>query len=255
MADNIKVTVATVVFNGAATITETIESVVKQSYGNIEYVIVDGVSKDNTLDIIKQYSGKYDFIKVKSEPDKGIYDAMNKAQQMATGDFLIFLGSDDTLHNDTIIEEFTNFVTDINSIYYGDVLLKDTKELGFGAFTTEKIIMQNICHQAIFYPKEVYKKVTYNLKYKEFADWDYNLKVWSQHGQFKRIELIVAVYAQTGSTFNNPDKVFLKDKPRLINQYFGSKYGWLLKMQRMKLLLVGNTDLRKVKGLLFPKLR
>jgi glycosyltransferase involved in cell wall biosynthesis len=255
MADNIKVTIATVVFNGAATLTETIESVVRQSYSNIEYVIVDGASTDKTLDIIKHFSNQYNFIKVKSEPDKGIYDAMNKALQMATGNFLIFLGSDDTLYNDTVIEEFTNFVTDINNVYYGDVQAKDLKELWFGAFTTEKIIMQNICHQAIFYPKDVYKKFTYNLKYKEFADWDYNLRVWSQHGQYKRIELVVAVYAQTGSTFNNPDKVFLKDRPRLINQYFGSKYGWLLKMQRMKMLLVGKTDLRKVKGLLFPKLR
>src|SRR5437764_13821458 len=133
MADNIKVTIATVVFNGAATLTETIESVVRQSYSNIEYVIVDGASTDKTLDIIKHFSSQYNFIKVKSEPDKGIYDAMNKAQQMATGDFLIFLGSDDTLNNDTVIEEFANFVTGINSVYYGDVLLKDTKELGFGA--------------------------------------------------------------------------------------------------------------------------
>ena len=252
---DIKVTVATVVFNGAATLTETIESVVRQSYSNIEYVIVDGASTDNTLEIINQFSSKYHFIKVKSERDKGIYDAMNKAQKMATGDFLIFLGSDDTLYNDNVIEEFVKCVTDTNCVYYGDVLAKDTKELWFGSFTTEKLIMQNISHQAIFYPRNVYKNFIYSLKYKMFADWDYNIRVWSQYGSFKRIELIITLFAQTGSSYHNPDRVFLKDRPKLVNQYFGKKYSWLLKMQKIKQLLVGKTDMRKIKGFMFYKLR
>ena len=252
---NFKITIATVVFNGASTLTETIESVINQTYSNIEYLIVDGSSKDSTLAIAQHYASKYDFIKIKSEADKGIFDAMNKAQQMATGDFLLFLGADDTLYNKNTIENFVNLISDENNVYYGDVLSKDTKERWFGRFSTEKIILQNICHQAIFYSKNIYTNFTYNLYYKDFADWDYNLKVWSQYNQFTRIELIITVYAQTGNSYNNPDKFFLKDRRTLVEEYFGKKYLWLLKMQKMKQRFVGNADLRKVKGSLFPKLR
>lgn len=255
MSDIVKITIATVVYNGAATIADAIESVVAQSYQNIEYIIVDGASKDDTLAIVERYARQYDSIRVQSEPDKGIYDAMNKALRMATGDFLLFLGSDDALYNSTVIAAFVQQATHPNSVYYGDVFAKDAKALWFGAFTKEKLIMQNISHQAIFYPKTVYKQHTYNLKYPLFSDWEYNLRVWSQHGAFARLNLVVTIYAQDGASYNNPDAIFLKDRSALVKQYFGSKYSWLLTMQRLKLALLGNTDLRKIKGFLFHKLR
>ena len=250
------ITIATVVFNGAATIAETIKSVVRQSYRSIEYVIVDGASTDNTLAIIQNYSDQYPYIKIKSEPDSGVYDAMNKAQQMATGDFLLFLGSDDVLYNNNVIEEFTKLVTDANRVYYGDVFAKDFRELWYGAFTTEKLILQNISHQAIFYSKKIYKHITYNLKYKLFSDWDYNLKVWSQYGSFIRIELTVTLFAQNGISGNyNQDQLFLNDRATLVKQYFGGRQAWLVEMQKMKQRLIGNTDLRKIKGYFFSKIK
>jgi hypothetical protein len=159
------------------------------------------------------------------------------------------------LYEENIIEDFVKCVTDVNSVYYGDVLAKDIKERWFGPFTTEKLVMQNISHQAIFYPKSIYKRFTYNLKYKMFADWDYNLRLWSQHGPFKRINLIISVYSQTGASYNNPDRIFFKDRPKIVKRLFGKKYSWLLQMQKIKLMLVGKRDLRKIKGLLFYKLR
>ncbi len=252
----IKISIATVVYNGGSTLSQAIESVINQRYSDIEYLIIDGASKDNTLNIAEYYASQYDFIKIKSEPDAGIYDAMNKAQRFATGDFLIFLGSDDIFYNENVIDDFAKSVTDVSSVYYGDVIAKITNEQWYGTFSTEKIIMQNISHQAIFYPKNIYKQFTYNLRYKLFADWDYNLRVWSRYGPFSRIELIVAVYAQNGASSNyNYDPVFLADRARLVTQYFGSKYGWLVEMQKMKQRLIGKTDLRKIKGYIFPKLK
>ena len=254
MKNDRKVTVATVTYNASAFLEQTIKSVTSQSYQNIEYVIIDGASKDNTLAIAQHYADQYSFIKIKSEPDKGIYDAMNKAQQMATGDFLIFLGADDVFYHTDIISNFTKLITDINAVYYGDVLAKDTREIWYGPFTTEKIIMQNICHQSIFYPKHIYKTLAYDVKYKLFADWDYNLRVWSKHGPFIRMEFIVVLFAEHGASISQ-DPIFLKDKTRLVKQYFGSRYLWLLKMQKAKQRLLGKTDLRKVKGFLFHKLK
>lgn len=255
MKDNLKITIATVTYNAAATLAETIQSVTGQSYQNIEYILVDGNSTDNTVSIAKSFAEYYSFITIKSEPDNGIYEAMNKAQQMATGDFLIFIGSDDVLYDARVIEHFTHCVTDNTFIYYGDVFGKNAGERWYGPFTLEKLILQNLPHQAIFYPKSVYKFYSYNLKYNTFSDWDYNMNLWSQGVQFIRIDLIVSIYAENGRSVTNPDKLFLKDRPHLIRTYFGSKHLWLLKMQRLKQRMLGKIDLRKVKGLVFPKLK
>ncbi len=179
---------------------------------------------------------------------------MNKAQQVATGDFLLFLGCDDVLYDKYVIENFTKHITEMNSVYYGDVFAKDRKEIWYGPFTTEKIIMQNISHQAIFYPKSIYTKFVYNLKYKLFSDWDYNLRVWAQQGPFTRIDLMVALFAENGASINQ-DPLFLNERMQLVKKYFGSKYLWLLKMQKRKQQWLGKTDLRKLKGFLFHKLK
>jgi glycosyltransferase involved in cell wall biosynthesis len=102
-----KITIITVCYNSAATLEKSILSVASQSYKNIEYIIVDGNSKDNTIAIIKTHSGKIS--KWISETDKGLYDAMNKGIAMATGDLIGMLNSDDTFNSDTVIKEIANF--------------------------------------------------------------------------------------------------------------------------------------------------
>ena len=101
------ITVVTVVFNGEATLEQTIQSVVNQTYDNVEYIIVDGGSKDRTLDIIKKYEDRIDYWQ--SEPDKGIYDAMNKGIELANGDWINFMNSGDSFYNECVIK----------NIYYG----------------------------------------------------------------------------------------------------------------------------------------
>lgn len=93
-----KISVGTVCYNAANCIENLIRSVKKQTYSNIEFVVVDGVSNDGTLDILNKYKQDIDILV--SEPDKGIYDAMNKLLKLATGDFLIFMGADDVFYND-----------------------------------------------------------------------------------------------------------------------------------------------------------
>lgn len=105
-----KITIITVCYNSSSTLETTILSVKQQGYKNLEYIIVDGASKDGSLDIIKQYEevfeGKIRWI---SEPDKGLYDAMNKGICMATGDIIGILNSDDTFYSKTVLEEIANF--------------------------------------------------------------------------------------------------------------------------------------------------
>jgi glycosyltransferase involved in cell wall biosynthesis len=104
-----KISIITVCYNSAATLEKTILSVAGQSYATIEYIIVDGNSKDRTLDIIKKHKDK--ITQWISEPDKGLYDAMNKGIAMATGDVIGILNSDDTFNSNTVIEEIVAFHT------------------------------------------------------------------------------------------------------------------------------------------------
>jgi glycosyltransferase involved in cell wall biosynthesis len=102
-----KITIITVCYNSATTIEKTILSVASQTYKNIEYIIIDGNSKDNTFDIIKNHQDKIS--QWISEPDKGLYDAMNKGIAMAKGDLIGILNSDDTFNSNTVVEQIANF--------------------------------------------------------------------------------------------------------------------------------------------------
>lgn len=102
-----KISIITVCYNSAATIEKTILSVAGQSYKNVEYLIIDGNSKDNTVEIIKKHEDK--ITKWISESDRGLYDAMNKGIEMATGDLIGILNSDDVFNNEIVLEEVANF--------------------------------------------------------------------------------------------------------------------------------------------------
>ena len=115
-----KVSIITVVYNGIEFLEETIKSVIAQTYPNIEYIIVDGGSKDGTLDIIKKYEAHIS--KWISEPDKGIYDAMNKGIDLATGDWQNFLNAGDSFVDNNVLEKI--FTTNLENItlVYGDII-------------------------------------------------------------------------------------------------------------------------------------
>ena len=159
-----KVTIITAVYNGAAYIKRAIDSIAEQTYDNIEYIVVDGGSTDGTVDILRQHSNVVTrFI---SEPDKGIYDAMNKGVKMATGDWIYFLGCDDYLYPD--FSKMCTLLDDKHTIYYGNVFHRGRVQ--DGAFTAYKLSKYPIPHQAILYPRVVFEKYSYDLRYKISAD-------------------------------------------------------------------------------------
>lgn len=125
MRKNVKMSIITVVYNGVDTLEETILSVVKQNYKNIEYIIIDGESTDGTLEIIKKYQNSIAYWI--SEPDKGIYDAMNKGINIAKGEWIYFLGSDDWLYNKNVIGSVVEEIKSLPSmdIFCGKVMLFD----------------------------------------------------------------------------------------------------------------------------------
>lgn len=216
--DHPLITVVTVVYNGAATLEQTIQSVVNQTYDNVEYIIVDGASTDGTLDIVRKYEDKIDYWQ--SEPDKGIYDAMNKGLDFAGGDFLIFMGADDIFYENSVLVQVVAEIKNSarERIYYGDVILSSNKERYDGFFSSVKMAHKNICHQAIFYPKKVYKKKYYDTSYKYFADYVYNIKLFKQ---MKYINVIVSKYNDSGISSQSIDKKFRRNIYFLVPIYLG----------------------------------
>jgi len=163
-----KISIITVTYNAENFIEKTINSIINQSYKNIELIIIDGESKDDTLKIIKNYSQHINILV--SEKDSGIYDAMNKGINLATGDFITFLNAgDDYINNNVLFNLFENLDKDTNIVYADHISILNGKEKyrkakKFNKNNLFKFLTTTVCHQAIFVKKEIAPK--YNLKYK-----------------------------------------------------------------------------------------
>ena len=146
------VSIITVVRNGQAYIQRCIDSVLAQSYPNIEHVIIDGASTDDTIDILKKNTHQIAFWL--SEGDKGIYDAMNKAISYVNGEWILFLGSDDIL-----LPGFSEMAYKLNersTIYYGRVICQG--KIQYGEVDQDTLALRGIAHQSIFYPACIFTK-------------------------------------------------------------------------------------------------
>ena len=205
-------------YNAAKVINAAITSVLNQTYDNFELIIMDGFSTDDTAIIVKSFDDKR--IQFISEKDNGVYDAMNKAIDLACGNYIYFLGSDDTFINSNVLQLICNSLLNKPvELIYGNVVCSNSKEIYAGEFTLDRLLyVQNISHQAIFYSKDCFNKLgKYNLKYKLLADWDFNIRCF-MHPQFeiKYINNCIAIYNDlTGLSKDEgeSDTAFMKIAP------------------------------------------
>lgn len=196
-------------FNSAATLHLCLNSILDQTFKNLEVIIVDGCSKDETSKIVEEFKRQDPRIQWYSEHDNGIYHAMNKGIKKARGNWILFLGSDDTLYSIATLGELYELLDGFD-VVYGNVLSTRFNGIYDGEFTREKIVEKNICHQAILFKKEVFKKVgSFNLKYRSHADWDHNLK-WFLSDKIKKkyVQIIISNYADGGFSSTNDDVFF-----------------------------------------------
>lgn len=208
-----KISILIPTYNSDATLAIALGSIANQTYYDFEVLIIDGMSTDKTLEIAESYTTKMPSLRIFSEKDQGIYDAMNKGIELAEGDWLYFMGSDDELINNDILKEVSDQFRQYDVIY-GNVYSDRFNGNYDGEFNYVKLIERNICHQSIFLKKEVFKKVGYfNLKYKSHADWDHNIRwFYSKEIKNKYVELIIANYADGGYSSLNDDLIFKRDK-------------------------------------------
>lgn len=206
------------VFNGGKTVGDAIRSVVTQNYPNVELIIVDGGSTDNTLAVIKDNEHHIDIWT--SETDNGAYDAMNKGLALASGDWLYFLGCDDVMQN--CLHRIAPFCTGSRNIYYGDVYMPGKHAMYGGMFSIRKLLRRNICHQAIFYPRGLFMRYQYDQRYPVAADYFLNLYAFSDHDfQSVYVPVLVATFNDTnGISSTQRDTQFERDVAAIIKSRF-----------------------------------
>lgn len=180
--EKIKVSVITVCFNSEKTIENTIRSVLNQTYSNVEYIVVDGKSSDRTMDIVEAYRDRFGTrMKVISEPDEGLYYAMNKGIEIATGEIIGIINSDDYYEFNAIEKVVSKYEENhINpySVYYGaDRAIIDGKEKSITFNNAEFIDQSMISHPASFVTKKTYEKYgAFDTRFYCVADYDMMLR-------------------------------------------------------------------------------
>ena len=194
-----KITIITVCYNAQTYIERTILSVINQSYSNIEYLVIDGNSIDCTLQIVRKYGDK--ITKIISEPDKGIYDAMNKGTLKATGEWLNFMNAGDTFYDQQVLEKvFKDNDWSDTDVIYGNVVYVYPNKEEIRKTTSLKRIKVGIpfCHQCVFVKTKLQQQYLFNTNYKICADYDFFYTLYKKGFSFKYKELIIAKYLAGG---------------------------------------------------------
>lgn len=200
MNNNIKVSIITVCYNSAETIRRTIESVLGQTYQNIEYIIVDGNSKDDTMSIIEEYRDK--IACVVSKPDKGLYHAMNRGIMLSTGDIIGIINSDDWYAEQAVDDVVECFMHENCELVYG----KCTKVFQDGVYqecdcgdAKDLCYKMSIFHPAVFVKKEVYEQYgIFNQKYKIAADYELLCRFFDSGVKMSKLEKNIAFFTMNG---------------------------------------------------------
>ena len=225
-----KVTVVTAVLNDAGHIEQTILSVISQTDIEIEYIIVDGGSKDGTLELIGKYKDKISLLI--SEPDRGVYDAMNKGIKYSTGDFVYFLNSGDVLLNPSILSKIKFEDVNVrNTIIYGNVVVAygniEALEKPRPFFNSKmKFKGIGICHQSMFFPGELIRNEKYDLSYKIAADYDLVYRLWRKGTEFLYKDITIAKYDWGKGISSNPYKLLdvYRENARVCHQKLNLLY-------------------------------
>ena len=222
-----KFSVITVCYNAEATLEDTIQSVISQTYHHVEYIIVDGASKDRTMDIVNRYRDR--IAVVVSEPDKGLYDAMNKGIRLATGDYLCFLNAGDSFHEDDTLQQMVHSIHTLQlpDVLYGETELVDheghflrMRRLQAPEHLTWKSFRQGmlVCHQAFFPRRNLV--MPYDLRYRFSADFDWCIKIMKKSKVLHNTHLTLIDYLAEGMTTRN-HQASLRERFRIMARHYG----------------------------------
>lgn len=240
----IKFTIITCTYNAAEVIRPTLDSILNQTWVPVEHLIIDGASKDDTVKVAETYRQRSleeeteHEVRIISEPDRGLYDAMNKGLRLATGDYVVFLNAGDSLPDDTTLEKISNDVNErsdgkLPAVLYGDTNIVDEKgivlhprrlappdNLNWRSFRHGMLV----CHQAFYARTDIARATPYDLRYRFSADVDWCIRIMEhaerEHLQLLRLPEVVADYLDGGMT-NKNHRASLFERFRIMRRHYG----------------------------------
>ncbi len=249
-----RITIITVTYQAAAVLQRTLDSVSRQTCQDIEHLIIDGASKDDTVKMAKAYQEKVPYpVIIQSEPDHGLYDAMNKGLHKATGDYLVFLNAGDTLHADDTLTTLTSHLLPLTShlspaVIYGDTAIVDSegkflhlrrlrppKQLTWRSFKHGMLV----CHQAFYVRTDIAQQEDYDLRYRHSADVDWCIRVMKRAEEMRlplvNTNTILADFMEGGNTTQN-HRASLKERYQVMCHHYGKAstivmHAWFLVRQ------------------------
>lgn len=199
------ITIVTVCLNAEKVIEKTMTSVLDQTYDNLEYIIVDGASADNTMGVVKEVKERYKYRKVivKSESDNGIYDAMNKAIDLASGEWIIFMNAGDGFYNNGVLSKLENVWEGNHDVVFGNELLIDGIHTKLKKGRYNEGDFPSLGHQCTFVRTQLMKKHHFNLKYKISADFEFLFSLYKGEKSFLYVDEIINTYDMGGLSANH----------------------------------------------------
>lgn len=235
-----KISIVTITYNAAKVLQRTLDSIRCQSYRDIEHLIIDGASKDDTLRMMETYRQQAPYtVIIQSEPDKGIYDAMNKGLRRATGDYIVFMNAGDSFHDERTLEKIFGGERKEErgekqpAVLYGDTDIVDMegrflrkRHLSVPDHLTWRSFRQGmlVCHQAFYARLDIARDIPYDLQYRHSADVDWCIRVMKEaerrHLPLVRVPGVVADFQDGGDTTQN-HRASLKERFTVMRHHYG----------------------------------
>ena len=251
----IRISIVTITYNAARSLQRTLDSVRSQTYPHIEHLIIDGASKDDTVRIAEQHKATSPHqVIIQSEPDKGLYDAMNKGLQKASGDYIVFLNAGDSLYAEDTIEKVvsaailqpsalspqTSDISKLPAVVYGDTATTDSegrflhlrrhrppKTLTWRSFKKGMLV----CHQAFYARLDIAQRFPYDLKYRHSADVDWCIRIMKEAARLElplvNTHAVVADFEEGGDTTQN-HRASLLERYNIMATHYGRVQTFLL---------------------------
>lgn len=238
----IRFSIITCTFRAEKVIERTLNSVLHQHYDDVEHIIIDGASDDKTVALAKEYEEKSNRyapehrVRIISEPDRGLYDAMNKGLSLANGDYLVFLNAGDKLHSEDTLEQIASCVGDgetLPAVLYGDTNIVDDngiflhqrrlrppKKLSWKSFRQGMLV----CHQAFYARTDIAKTVYYDLSLRYSADVDWCIRVMkcgnNMRLPLRNIDAVLVDYLEGGLSIQN-HQASLRERFAVMKRHYG----------------------------------
>ncbi|NND62536.1 MAG: glycosyltransferase [Flavobacteriaceae bacterium] len=246
-----KISVVTVNYNNAEGLRQTIQSVIEQEQDEVEYIVIDGNSGDGSAAVIREFESNVDHWI--SERDKGVYEAMNKGIDMATGDYVLFLNSGDIFYNDNVLNEVAPILSGDLDIYYGnlvfshsgkDMIREYPKSFDFGYF-----LERSLPHPGSFIKRSLFDRIfKYSENYRIVSDWEFFIcAILKEKVTHRHLDKVISTFELDGMSNDPKNKAFIEEeREQVIRKHFPERYSeykkWRLEKSKEDSSVGKNSD-------------